>query len=341
MDDAERLGRIEDALDRLRLLAGESVVLVEGRKDAEALRAVGVDGEFLCVQSSGGPLRAAEALWREGRCAVVLTDWDRRGGSLAADLRRHLGAMCVPYDDAVRRDLALLCSPYAKDVESLDSVVAVLRSRAGVQPIKTPGAYRGAMGAIIVFEGIDGSGKSTVCRRVAEALRSEGLRAEATAEPTREGVGAFIRSGSAGRISQRAESLLFTADRYEHTAAMTKSASEGAVVLCDRYYASTIAYQSAKLDGDSADLEWLMGLCEPFVPVPDAVILLDVDPERSLERVCVRGEEGSKFENLPFLTQVRGAYLELADRYGYEVVDSSGTEDEVFDAVMRIVREVL
>ncbi len=197
------------------------------------------------------------------------------------------------------------------------------------------------MGAFIVFEGIDGSGKSTVCRRAAGILGSEGHRVELTAEPTHEGIGAFIRSGSAGRISQRAESLLFTADRYEHTAAMTRSASEGAVVLCDRYYASTIAYQSAKLDGDSADTEWLRGLCEPFVQLPDAVILLDIDPEESLERVCSRGEEGSKFENLPFLVQVRGAYLDLADRYGYEVVDASGSEDEVLGDAMRIIREVL
>ncbi len=130
MDDAERLEGVLDALDRLRALAEGSVVLVEGRKDVEALRAVGVDGEFLCIQSSGGPLKAAEALWRDGRSAVILTDWDRRGGSLAADLRKDLDSLCVPYDDTVRRDLALLCRPYAKDVESLDSVLAVMRSRA-------------------------------------------------------------------------------------------------------------------------------------------------------------------------------------------------------------------
>ncbi|MDO5861883.1 MAG: dTMP kinase [Thermoplasmata archaeon] len=197
------------------------------------------------------------------------------------------------------------------------------------------------MGSLIVFEGIDGTGKSTACRLAAEALRRKGLAVEVTAEPTHEGIGAFIRSGAAGRISQRAESLLFTADRWEHTEAMRKSVSEGKVVLCDRYYASTAAYQSAKLEGDSADMDWLMSLCEPFVRVPDVVILLDADPAATLERVGVRGEAESKFENLPFLTQVRAAYLDLAERYGYEVVDASRPADDVLSDVLQIIHEVL
>ncbi len=191
------------------------------------------------------------------------------------------------------------------------------------------------------MEGVDGSGKSTVCRRVAEALRSEGYRVETTAEPTSEGIGAFIRSGSAGKISQRAESLLFIADRYEHTDSIMEKVSEGAVVICDRYYASTVAYQSAKLDGDFADIGWLKGLCEPFVQRPDAVVLLDVDPEVSMARVESRGEEESKFESIRFQKQVRDRYLDLAEEYGFEVVDASRPEDEVFDDVMKIIREVV
>lgn len=198
-----------------------------------------------------------------------------------------------------------------------------------------------AMGSFIVLEGIDGSGKSTACAAVAEILRSEGLDVEVTAEPTHEGIGAFIRSGAAGRISQRAESLLFTADRYEHTASIREAVSAGRVVICDRYYASTAAYQSAKLDGDSADMAWLRGLCEPFVAEPDAVILLDMDPAVSLDRVGARGEEESKFENLPFLRQVREAYLDLADAYGFEVVDASRPAGEVLSDILQIIREVL
>ena len=129
MDDAERLESIEECLARLSELADDHVILVEGLKDVDALRAVGIDGEFYCVQSGGGPLKAAEHVWRGGRPAVIMTDWDRRGGNLADSLRRDLESLCVEYDDTVRRDLAVLCRPYSKDVESLDSVVRLLRER--------------------------------------------------------------------------------------------------------------------------------------------------------------------------------------------------------------------
>lgn len=133
MDDDERLEALEALLLRLGEAAESSILLVEGSKDVDALRSVGIDGEFYCVQSGGGPLRAAEHVWRAGRPAVILTDWDRRGGSLADDLRRDLESLCVPYDDGIRRELAVLCRQYSKDVESLASVLALLRARAGQQ----------------------------------------------------------------------------------------------------------------------------------------------------------------------------------------------------------------
>lgn len=133
MDDGERLEALEALLLRLGEAAESSILLVEGFKDVDALRSVGIDGEFYCVQSGGGPLRAAEHVWRAGRPAVILTDWDRRGGSLADDLRRDLESLCVPYDDGIRRELAVLCRQYSKDVESLASVLALLRARAGQQ----------------------------------------------------------------------------------------------------------------------------------------------------------------------------------------------------------------
>lgn len=131
MDDAERLEGLEEALERLRVLSEDHVLLVEGMKDEAALRAVGIEGEFYHVQSGGGPVKAAEYAWRSGRGAVILTDWDRRGGSLAKALRENLSSLGVPYDDAVRRDIAHCVRPYSKDAESLDSVLVLLRSRAG------------------------------------------------------------------------------------------------------------------------------------------------------------------------------------------------------------------
>ena len=196
-------------------------------------------------------------------------------------------------------------------------------------------------GAFIVFEGADGAGKSSVCRRVADALVSRGLKVEITAEPTHEGIGAFIRSGAAGRISQRTEALLFVADRNDHTERIEKMVSEGKVVLCDRYFASTVAYQSAKLDGDSSDRDWLIEINRQFTKKADATILLDIDPEVGMGRVGTRGEEISKFERLDFQNQVRSNYLMLAKEFGFETVDASASQDEVFEKVMGIVEKVI
>lgn len=132
-DDAERLSVLEDAIDRINSLRDTHIVLVEGLKDVAALEAIGVVAEFYCVQSGGGPVKAAEHVWRSGREAVIMTDWDRRGGNLAASLRENLSSLGVEYDDRIRSDLAFLCRPFCKDVESVDSVVGLLRTRSSHQ----------------------------------------------------------------------------------------------------------------------------------------------------------------------------------------------------------------
>lgn len=129
MDDAERLEGIEEALERLRELSRDRIILVEGSKDVSALEAVGVSGSMFCVQSGGGPVKAAEHVWRQKRSAVILTDWDGRGANLAGSLAENLDSLGVGWDGSVRRDLSALCRPFCKDVESLDSVVALLKRR--------------------------------------------------------------------------------------------------------------------------------------------------------------------------------------------------------------------
>jgi len=196
-------------------------------------------------------------------------------------------------------------------------------------------------GAFIVFEGADGAGKSSVCRRVADTLTQRGKDVAVTAEPTHDRIGAFIRSGSAGNISQRTEALLFVADRNDHTEAIMKQVAEGKIVLSDRYFASTVAYQSAKLDGDASDRDWLIEINKDFISRPDLTILLDIDPKVGMGRVGTRGEEISKFERLDFQDQVRSNYLWLAKEFGFKVVDASRTQEEVFEDVMRLLEEVV
>ena len=136
MDDAERLDAIQELLDELSSMSSTHIILVEGLKDVASLRHVGVDGEFFCVQSGGGPVKAAEHVWHSGKQAVIMTDWDRRGGTLARTLRENLSSLDVRYDDRIRDDrirgeLAVLCRPYVKDVESVDAVVLLLQRSVG------------------------------------------------------------------------------------------------------------------------------------------------------------------------------------------------------------------
>lgn len=344
MDDAERLEAIEGLLDELSSLSATHIILVEGLKDVASLRGVGVEGEFFCVQSGGGPVKAAEHVWHSGRQAIIMTDWDRRGGTLARALRKNLSSLDVRYDDRIRVELAVLCRPYVKDVESVNTVVRLLRESAGVRAgnpyLDTAYAVR-MSGAFVVIEGIDGAGKSTVCRRVAEKLASRGIEAVLTAEPTHEGIGAFIRAGTAGPVSQRTEALLFVADRNDHTERIMADVSAGRVVVCDRYFASTVAYQSARLDGDGTDRDWLISINSDFTGRPDATILLDIDPAAGMARAGSRGRGTSKFEEEGFLIQVRANYLRLADEFGFIVIDASADPDRVFAEVMAIIDGVV
>lgn len=133
MDDAERLEALLGLIDEINGLRGTHVLLVEGLKDVAALEASGASGDFFCVQSGGGPVKAAEHVWRSGLKAAILTDWDRRGDDLAGMLADNLAALGVGFDDGIRRRMAAACRPYCKDVESLDTVIATLTRRIGAE----------------------------------------------------------------------------------------------------------------------------------------------------------------------------------------------------------------
>lgn len=123
MSDEVRLEEILKVLGRLKELSADHAILVEGRKDREALAYLGISGDVFQIQSSGGPSAAAEYVESRGGKAVILTDWDRRGGNLAAALRDILGRDNSDIDGSVREDLSRLSRHYIKDVEALDSLV--------------------------------------------------------------------------------------------------------------------------------------------------------------------------------------------------------------------------
>jgi dTMP kinase len=191
-------------------------------------------------------------------------------------------------------------------------------------------------GWFIVFEGVDGSGKSTQIELLSMKLRDQGVDHVLEREPSGGSIGRFIREyAEAGDryLSPESEALLFTADRFEHSKRIEQTLAEGTIVVCDRYYHSTLAYQGAA----GVDVAWLRDL-QKFALKPDLVILLDVDPERSLMRVS--GRTLTVFENRSYLSRVRELYLGFAGAGEMRLVDTGRPVDEVEAEVQRLVEEL-
>lgn len=123
MNDDERLAEVEKVLEDLGELSDDHVILVEGPNDRRALESLGITGDFFMIQSEGGPMKAAEYVYGHGNKAVILTDWDRRGGVIARELGCQLSSLGSDYDIGVRARLSALCKKYIKDVESLDALL--------------------------------------------------------------------------------------------------------------------------------------------------------------------------------------------------------------------------
>ena len=198
-------------------------------------------------------------------------------------------------------------------------------------------------GAFFVLEGIDGSGKSTVANRLAKLVREElGRDCMVTAEPSTLWTGDAVRRANQEGIDDAAEALLFVADRALHTSQIKGWMAEGKVVLCDRYYASTIAYQSAALQDRMADpVGWLWELNRPVVIEPDAIFLLTIPPEKALDRLSSRSGR-SKFEKLDYLRKVDRAYRGWAERDRNTVlVDADRPIEEVTTEMFNVLRKKL
>ena len=197
------------------------------------------------------------------------------------------------------------------------------------------------MGRFFVFEGIDGSGKSTVARMVYERFATMGREPVLTAEPTDSWVGDMVRRGNEEASSPFTETLLYVADRAEHTSQIERWLASGKSVVCDRYVGSTLAYQGVTLRphlGEAAR-DWLRSINAPFTLRPDATFLLLLDPELAMERLDSRPER-EKFEKLDFLRSVDEEYRRLAEEDGsYVVIDASLPLEEVAEAVWAIMND--
>lgn len=194
------------------------------------------------------------------------------------------------------------------------------------------------MAGLIVLEGIDGCGKSTVARAVAERL---GDRAVLTREPTDSWIGRAAKEGDMSGVSPYTDALLFMADRAQHTLEMAGMVRAGRLVVCDRYYHSTVAYQTASLrrKGLGDNFAWLLDSNTRISLKPDITFLLVLPPERMPERISDRGER-SRFERLDFLEEVARNYERLAEcDPGIVRLDATRPLEEVVERVLGAVKE--
>ncbi|MCA9269530.1 MAG: dTMP kinase, partial [Planctomycetales bacterium] len=163
-------------------------------------------------------------------------------------------------------------------------------------------------GILIAVEGIDGAGKTTLVRSLADALSQAGESIVVSKEPTDGPWGRKIRRSAAeGRMSLPEELHAFVEDRKEHVAELIRPGLDaGKIVLLDRYFYSTIAYQGAR----GADVAQPTRDMLAIAPQPDLVLLLDADPAEGLSRISTgRQETPNEFEKLDSLAAVRAIFL--------------------------------
>lgn len=204
-----------------------------------------------------------------------------------------------------------------------------------------------AKGIFIVFEGIDGAGKTTQVDLLAQNLASLGREVSLSAEPTTLATGKAIRRALSGeeKKSECEMAAMFVLDRIAHNInseiGIRALTERGIDVISDRYYYSSLAYQ-----GTATDYEWVkvMNINSPEIRRPDLCIYLDLLPEQSLERIS-RGRESLEiYENLEKLTAVRAKFLSVVedlrrDGESIYVVNAARAAEDIAKEIFEIVKK--
>ena len=199
-------------------------------------------------------------------------------------------------------------------------------------------------GVLVTFEGVEGSGKSTQCRRLAALLRARGLDVVQTSEPDGTELGAGVRrlfQVEGAPPKPLTQVFLFMAARHQHVADVIRPAlSRGAVVLSDRYADATLAYQGF---GQGVDLETIRDLNTLATGelLPDLTLLLDLEPAFGMARISGRSLDAFERMDLAFHRRVREGYLEIArtEKRRVVVLDADRDADALFAAVAAAVDE--
>ncbi|MBY6139342.1 dTMP kinase [Leisingera daeponensis] len=203
-------------------------------------------------------------------------------------------------------------------------------------------------GLFITFEGIDGSGKSTQCRLLAEALQAEGrdvvLTREPGGSPGAEEIRRLVLEGDPDRWSAETELLLFMAARRDHLERTIEPAlAAGKVVICDRFADSTRMYQGLSRGDLRAAVDQMHKLM--IGREPDLTLLIDMDPGEGLARAKGRQGTEERFEDFGVELQekMRAGFLALAHEFAgrFRVVDGARPVEDVAADVRKLADEAL
>jgi dTMP kinase len=206
-------------------------------------------------------------------------------------------------------------------------------------------------GKFITFEGIDGSGKSTQLRMLANELRVRGFNVLPTSEPGGTPLGRRLREAfleTEENVAPLAELLLFAADRAQHVNFLVKPAlAEGKIVISDRYADATFAYQGAGRGFSESTVNQVIELATDGLK-PDLTLFFDLPIEKAVLRTNNRtdaGEQKNRMdkETAGFYARVREGYLKIAlnEPERFRIVDAEGSTSEVQMRVVEIVTKFL
>jgi dTMP kinase len=187
------------------------------------------------------------------------------------------------------------------------------------------------MKRFVTFEGIDGSGKSTISKQVYERMKAVGYHVVHTCEPTDSTIGRFVQECIRTQSDPFVTSFTFIADRVQHCKQIRQWLDDENIVLCDRYAESTYAYQGSQLESQLEDpIRWLRELSEGRILVPDRTFLFVIDPRVSLARIQHRPEL-IPFERVSFLEKVHANYLKVCNGKRFLHLDATRKIEDLVD----------
>ncbi len=199
-------------------------------------------------------------------------------------------------------------------------------------------------GRFLVFEGIDGSGKTTQVQKVYKRLKDQGRDVTATFEPTDGPIGSLIRQMLSGEMptDQRTIASLFAADRTDHLVhpetGIRKLMDQGKTIVCDRYYFSSYAYHAQYID-----MDWVIQANSLNADIlrPTATLFIDVDPDVCIQRIQASRDNLEIYEKIDIMKKVRDSYFKAFDRLKHQetviIINGNDTPENVWDQVCQLV----